>query len=238
MKEHLVVENLKEILKAKGIGHQQVAERLGVSLATVKRDFTLKKLSLNRLLKICDLFNLPPGKLFDFDEANKRKVHQLTLEEEQYFSKNLRCWGLYDMLLGNRTIPYLKKEYNISEQEMAKYLKKLETFKLIEWHPGDKVKVLVWSVSWRKNGPLQNILLKEEEKQFLSDKFQKKNQFCSFFVDEIPEKSIEKVIVELKKVEDLIELESNLLGYGEEESNTVGVMLAIRPWNYNAFSKG
>jgi hypothetical protein len=51
-------------------------------------------------------------------------------------------------------------------------------------------------------------------------------------VDEIPLRSIDKIILEFKKIEDMIEVENQLSKHTDNQKS-VGVMMGIRPWDFN-----
>ena len=233
MKEKILIDQLKKQMKAKGITYNQVAKALDISLSTVKRDFALRNLSLSRFLSICEITNTSLKDLSQSIEKTEAKSYTLTDDQEKFFSKNINYWAYFDQLISGKTPAFLAQKYKISKTQEVKYLKKLDGLKLIEWGPGNRVKLLVESVSWNEDGKLREKFLEINERQFLGSRFKGDSEFYSFFVEEVPKSVLPKVIQEMKKIENLIELENQMAKYTKEKRKTTGVMFAIRPWNFN-----
>ena len=233
MKEKILIDQLKKQMKSKGITYNQIAKALDISLSTVKRDFALKNLSLSRFLSICEITNISLKDLSQSIEVSQPKTHILTDEQEAFFAKNINYWAYFDQLLSRRSPSFLSQKYKITKNQEVKYLKKLDALKLIEWGPGNKVKILVEDVSWNENGKLREKFLEINERQFLGSRFKGESELYSFFVEDIPKSAIPRVIQEMKKVENLIELEHQMGKYTKEKRKSCGVMFALRPWNFN-----
>jgi transcriptional regulator with XRE-family HTH domain len=233
MKEKILIDQLKKQMKAKGVTYSQVATALNLSLSTVKRDFALRNLSLSRFLEICDLTNVSLKTLSQSLERTETTSYTLTVDQEKFFANNINYWAYFDQLISGKTPAFLAKTYKISKTQEIKYLKKLDSLKLIEWGPGNKIKLLEESVSWNEDGKLREKFLEINERQFLNSRFKGNSEFYSFYVDEIPRHSLPKIIEEIKKVENLIELECQMSKYTQEKKKTMGIIFAIRPWNFN-----
>ena len=77
-----IVSALKNALKEQGITYQQVAEALDLSEASVKRLFSERQFSLQRLDQICSLLGLEISDLVRrLDQA--QRIDALTAEQEQ-----------------------------------------------------------------------------------------------------------------------------------------------------------
>ena len=77
-----IVSALKNALKEQGITYQQVAEALDLSEASVKRLFSERQFSLQRLDQICSLLGLEISDLVRrLDQA--QRIDALTTEQEQ-----------------------------------------------------------------------------------------------------------------------------------------------------------
>ena len=76
---------------------------------------------------------------------------------------------------------------------------------------------MIESVSWNENGKLREKFLEINERQFLGSRFKGESEFYSFFVEDIPKSAFPKIIQEMKKVENLIELEHQMGKYTKEK---------------------
>ena len=81
-------------MKAKGVTYNQVANALDISLSTVKRDFSLRNLSLSRFLAICEMTNISLKDLSQSIEKSEPKSYTLTDDQEKFFAKNINYWSL------------------------------------------------------------------------------------------------------------------------------------------------
>ncbi len=77
-----IVETLKRELKAQGVTYRQVAGKLDLSEASVKRLFSEQSFTLDRLAQICEPLHLEISDLIRQMEKNLDLTEQLTLEQE------------------------------------------------------------------------------------------------------------------------------------------------------------
>ena len=78
-----LVEALKGVLRRQGLSYGEVARRLDVSEATVKRLFAKGNFTLQRMAEICEIANTDIGNLAALAEEKRRDLEQLTEEQER-----------------------------------------------------------------------------------------------------------------------------------------------------------
>ncbi len=74
----LIIDALKQELRKKGLTYKQVADRLNLSEASVKRLFAENSFSLARLGQVCGLMNLEIGHLIHQMEKNVELTTRLS----------------------------------------------------------------------------------------------------------------------------------------------------------------
>ena len=79
---NLIVETLKRELRKQGIRYKEVARKLELSEASVKRLFAERSFTLTRLAQVCELLNLEFSDLIHQMEKDIELTDQLTLEQE------------------------------------------------------------------------------------------------------------------------------------------------------------
>jgi len=79
----LLVETLKRVLKGQGITYAQVAERLRLSEASVKRMFSRRDFTLQRLEDVCRIAGLDFGELAREAAGDSARITQLSVEQER-----------------------------------------------------------------------------------------------------------------------------------------------------------
>ena len=79
----LLVTTLKRRLKAQGITYRELATRLGVSEASVKRLFATQRLTLERLLEISNLLGFTLAELAQEAALGEKRLHTLGEAQER-----------------------------------------------------------------------------------------------------------------------------------------------------------
>src|SRR5258708_1640597 len=74
---------LKQVLKSRAVTYAEVARRLSMSEANIKRVFARETFTLKRLDQICQLLGIEITDLAKLVEHDAERVTQLTLEQEK-----------------------------------------------------------------------------------------------------------------------------------------------------------
>ena len=111
-----IVAALKGALKERGITYQQVAEALELSEASVKRLFSERQFSLQRLDQICALLGLEITDLVRrLDQA--QRIDALTAEQEQELVGDDRLLLVAICALNRWSMAQMLDTYQLSEVE-------------------------------------------------------------------------------------------------------------------------
>ena len=78
-----LIEVLKQSLKTNRITYADIASRLDMSEANVKRMFAKRRFSLERLEEVCQLMQMEMSDLFVLYEASRQRIDHLTEQQEQ-----------------------------------------------------------------------------------------------------------------------------------------------------------
>lgn len=148
--------SLKAALRAQGIRQRDVAEQLGVGLATVKRWLAGNGLTLERLEDICHLAGID---LLDLIATNSSSASPLldrfTPHQEQVLSQNPSLFFLFFSLLNGWPPEDCRRELRLSVERMAALLAQLQRLGLIASRPGGRFRLLASrDITWRQRGPL------------------------------------------------------------------------------------
>ena len=133
---------MKGALKERGITYQQVAEALELSEASVKRLFSERQFSLQRLDQICALLGLEITDLVRrLDQA--QRIDALTTEQEQELVGDDRLLLVAICALNRWSLAQMLRTYQLSEVEAVGRLARLDRMGLIELLPGNRIKPLI-----------------------------------------------------------------------------------------------
>ncbi|MFT6067814.1 MAG: transcriptional regulator with XRE-family HTH domain [Bacteriovoracaceae bacterium] len=141
----LLIDELKRILKRKGIKYSRLASELGMSESSIKRLMSGSDANLSKLESLCEVAGISFLDLVILTKDQKPKDFFLTKAQDDFFAKNTNYFYVFHLLYEERmSVLEIKKKYNLSDKSMMTYLKKLEEFGFCERHANDKI---VWLIT-------------------------------------------------------------------------------------------
>lgn len=151
-----ITQTVKQLLKVQGKRYPELAEYLGISLASVKRILNGSDIQVSKLSQISNFLGLDFFELIEKSKSENQKVFKFTVEQELFLSQEINHFLILRMLLMHDTKQKIMKNLNISEQKINKVLFALEKVDLIELHPNDIIKNKIhFPVKWIENGMLE-----------------------------------------------------------------------------------
>jgi transcriptional regulator with XRE-family HTH domain len=147
---------LKAELKARGLRQRDVAEQLGVGLATVKRWLAGDGLTTEHLEDLCALAGVD---LLDLIATAAQPLSTLidrfTPHQEQTLAQNPQLFFIFFSLLNGWPTADCEAELDISAAHMIQLQQQLARLGLIDLRPDGRIRLLATrDITWRKNGPL------------------------------------------------------------------------------------
>ena len=121
-----LIDTLKKILRERKITYADVATHLNLSEANVKRMFSKRHFTLNRLEAICSLANADLGYLITRMHEGSMIIDELTLEAEQDLIANIKLLLMAQLLINRWTLDDIVSIYNFDEHEATRLLAKLD----------------------------------------------------------------------------------------------------------------
>jgi len=227
---------LKKNLKAKEITYSDLARKMGLSEATIKRLFSKESFSLQRLEEVCKILDLD---FHDLAMMMRRDSHSqsnvLTIEQEKVLAENSKLLTFFYFLINGWSLDQIIAEYDISVKEATGFLAKLDRTNLVEWHPDGRIRFLVSkNIFWQKNGPLWNLYQKKIQEDFMDYPFDLPGDKYIFSPGQFSEASlkvIRKTIDRLvRQYNELAEMDSAL---PLNERYSSGLVIGFRPWVFS-----
>jgi len=234
---HHLIHTLKKSLKAHGLTYSDVATKIDLSEASIKRMFSEKNFTLKRLEQLCLCMDMELSDLFKLMNEEEQNISQLSEEQEKEIASDLTLLLLTVCVLNRWTFADITSRYKITEIEGIRYLAKLDRLKIIDLLPKNRIKLLVTAnFTWRENGPIQNFFQSKVEKEFFNTKFNKStehlivvNGMLAQNSNAVFQKKMRKLIKEFDELND----SDASLALDEREGTTV--VMAIRQWEYSMF---
>ena len=153
----LLKQSIKSIIRKRGYTYQDLADKLGLSLATVKRILNQDELSLTRLYAIADWLGLSVSEIIELSkEGGRPSFPEFTEEQERFLAEHADCAVILEEVIAGRSFEEIRKRYKLSKESLEKYLLRLDRENLIELRSGNRVRRLVRNMKIKRGGPLSS----------------------------------------------------------------------------------
>lgn len=235
-KASALVDVLRRELKAKRITYQELARRIGISESSVKRMFSTKSLTLQRLDQILDAseISLHDLTLRSYEES---LIEELTYEQEEELIRDPKKFIVAVSAMNFFSLEQIVDIYAISEPEVIAYLVRLDHLGILELMPNNRIKLLLSrTFRWRPNGPIQRFHQRESFADYLNSTFCGKHEIMQFLSVMLSKQSSAAFLTRLKQlardISDQHQLDAVL---PFDEKHRMSFMLSARPWIPNYF---
>jgi hypothetical protein len=134
---------LKEQIKNSAINYQQLADKLAVSVLTIKRQLNGEEISMGKLLALCDASQVNFSELWQ--KVENRVVEDTVFSKEQDFAfyHFPHLFHFFIELANNKTPESIRQQWQLTPASNHLYLRKLEQLKLISLSEQGKPTILL-----------------------------------------------------------------------------------------------
>lgn len=234
----VLIDALKRVLKGRGITYARVAEGLGMSEAGVKRMFSRRDFTLQRLDDVCRIAGLDFGELARDATAQPAGMTHLTVEqEEEIISGGPKLMLIALCAVGNWTLEQMLDTYDISRAECIRCLARLDRRGIIELAPDNRIRPRIdRTFSWLPNGPFQRYFRARVESEYLASKFDRPGELFLFISGMLSRGSRAEVTARIRRIAgEFGELHAADRALSLSERHGASMLLAIRPWEPREF---
>ena len=232
-----LVEALKRMLKGRAITYATVAAGLGLSEASVKRMFSRRDFTLQRLEDICRVSGIEFGELTREASAEGEGATHLTAEQEREIVSDPTLMLIALCAVGNWTFRQIVDTYDIPEAECVRCLARLDRHRIIELGPDNRIRPLIGrTFAWLPGGPIQRYFRARVESEFLSSKFDRPGELFLYINGMLSRHSTAEVTARMRRVaNEFADLHAADRALPLSERHGASMLLAIRPWEPRAF---
>ena len=228
-----IVETLKKVLKARGMTYADLALALRVSTPTIKRLFSQRTFTLERLEEILKVLELDFHELARMSHGRRSGPVELSVEQESALAKDARLFSVFWLLCNEWRFDEIVSEFRLGAAHITSYFARLERLRLIDWRPGNRARLRVPKhYVWRTGGPLRKAYGLRVVTEFMRARFDAPHDAFHFEAQEL---SAESAIVVKRRLErvaaeinELVEIDA---ATPAKKRVTLGVLLACRPWS-------
>ena len=231
-----IVTALKRQLKARSLRYADLARAIGVSEVSVKRMLSSGRMTLARLETICavleiDFFELARGSR----RAAELSTRELSQAQEDALAAAPRLMVLFHLLCQDWTPAEIRREYKLSEPELARLLARLVRMRLIELGARNAVRMRVpRDPSWRRNGPVWRRYARVAVTEYLRGSFDGPGALLRLEVKELGEASLAVLRRRLERLAaEFVETAAADASLPPSKRRSVGMVLALKPWVFS-----
>lgn len=230
---------LKRVLKERGITYADIARRLKLSQASVKRLFSTQDFSLSRLDEICELAGIELGDVLARLREGRAPVTALTLAQEEELMADPKLFLMCYLMMNKWRFEDIVKAYDLSEREVQRLLIRLDRLRIIELQPANRTRLLVTrSFAWRPDGPVQRFLHETLLKEFFDSRFDGPEAEFRFFAAALTPASLAQIRRGVLNVmRDTLDLAEQDADVPLAQRSGAALVLALRPWHYSGFQR-
>jgi len=234
-----LIKTLKATLKDNKLTYAEVARKLDMSEANVKRLFVSKRFTLDRLESICQLMDMELTDLFQLYQESRERISELTLEQEMELINDEKLLLVAVSVRNHLTFDEIITNYDISETQCIRCLAKLDKLKIIDLLPNNRIKLRIdEDFRWIKHGPIEGFFEKKIQNQFLKSGFRGELEHRRFLFGLMGDSSTRLMLKKLQNLsKEFAELHRQDAYLPLDKRHNVGFMLALRPWELEAFKQ-
>ncbi len=234
-----LVDALKRSLRAQGMTYRELAARIGLSEAAVKRMFSLKSMQLSRIEQICDVLDLGLPELAAEAMRSRTPMSELSEAQEEALVAEPALLLAMFLLLGRWRFEDMRQYFRFTEPEWVRLLARLDRLGIIEMQPGNRGRPLTArNFRWRRNGPMERHFRRHLLPEYFADAFDGEQDAFYALLGEL---SVEGVASLRQRLDELArEFDALLLRDATlppQSKVGVSLVLAQKPWMLPSFSE-
>ncbi|MEP0174551.1 MAG: helix-turn-helix transcriptional regulator [Paraglaciecola sp.] len=230
-------QTLKSLLRQQHITYKDIAARLDMSEANIKRIFSTQSFTLQRLEQICDVLNMTMADLFALTQKQVQQISQLTVEQESELLADPKLLLIAVCVRDAWKFDEIVSYYDIDKLECIRLLARLDKLKIIDLLPNNHFKSLIaQDFRWIPGGPLERFMEQEVLVKFMAPKQNEQWLFRFYLRGRYSQSSIDIIqrkLNQLTKEAAALNLEDSDLPLNKRQH--IGLLMAMRPWEPSLF---
>lgn len=235
----LILRGIREQLRSKGMTYRDLAQQLGVSEPTVKRDLSRGNFSLGRLDLICQILGVGVEELLRGDKDSLILLTELSDVQELELIADARLLLTTYLVLNDWKFGEILSAFRIDENELISLLLRLDSMRLIDYRPPRRVrKLTARNFSWRKDGPVHRFFIERILPEFFAARFDAATDGFHFMGGTLSDGSMRYMAAEMSRLaREFDALSRQDAALPLEARRGCSSVLALRGWEYSEFTK-
>ena len=234
-----LVDELKRALRDAGMTYRDVAQHLALSEASVKRLFSQRSFSLQRMERVLELLRMDFDDLIERVKSRREYVTEMTPEQEEALVSDTDLLVVAFLVLNRWRFDEIIAVYELDAKHVESLLIRLDRLRFIELLPFNRYRLLTArNFTWRRNGPVQQYFSTRIQSEFFASDFAAPNDKLRFVAGMLSYDSMARLHDAIDRLsqyfDELVERDARL-----PLPQRVGCsgVLAFRPMQFTMFSE-
>lgn len=230
-----IVDVLKQVLKERGLTYRELGARVGLSEPTVKRMFSQRRLTLERLETVCDVLGVSMLELTRRASAQlEAEVYRLTVAQERRLVADVELFYFFWMLVNRHSLASITRRYGVSDTKAHRWLVQLDRMGIIELRERRRYSLRVSSnVVWNEDGPIERLIVSRSLPIFLRGRFRREDEYRRFIVGKLSPESMMLFRTRLRELVEQMFRQSVGTDAMRSDSKTAACLVAFGPASFS-----
>jgi transcriptional regulator with XRE-family HTH domain len=227
-----MVEALKRELKSRGLKYADIARRIGMSEASVKRMFSERNFTLERLDQILAAAGIDFGEIARGIDREQHLIAQLAEAQEREIVDNAKLFTVAVSALNLLAFDDMLAMYELEAAELVGLLLRLDRMGVIELLPNNRFRLrIARTFAWIPNGPIMTAF-KNNADDFFDSAFCGEDETMMLLNARLSRASSAALVDRLKRL--AREFSDQHIGDAHlpaAQRPPMSLLLACRPWH-------
>lgn len=232
-----LVDALKRFLRAQDLTYRDLASRLKLSEAAVKRMFSKRAMSLERLEQICDVLDVGLADLSAEAARGRKVMAELSEAQEQALVDEPALLLALFLTLNRWKQSDVQEHFLFDDAQWTRLLVRLDRLGIIELMPGNRGRPLTSrNFRWRADGPMERYFRLNLLGDFFADPFDGEQDVLLLLSGSLSIAGIRQLKQRLGEVaREFDALLARDAALSAQERVGVSLVLAQKPWLLQLF---
>ena len=230
-----LVMGIKARLRLQGMSYARLAQELGISEPTVKRDLARGNFTLDRLDAICEVLGVGIDDLLQSSDASP--LTELSEAQERALVADPKLLLVTYLAVNDWKFSEIVETYQLDANDLVNQLLALDKLGIVDFRPPTRIrKLTARNFGWRRDGPVHAYFLRKVVPDFFQSQFRGNGDSLHFLAGLVSSASLTRLQAALARVAaefDQLSRADTRLPFDDRQG--VAVMLAMRPWELTEF---
>lgn len=226
-----IIDVIKSGLRTEGITYAQLAKKLKLSEATVKRMFSKRNFPLKRLDEICTVCKLDLPALLQHYRPESHLIDHLSLRQERQLVEDKPLLLIALCAMNHMSLADIIATYDLTETDCLRCLVKLDRMGFLALHPHNRIQPLVSRMfRWHPAGPIQ-ALFREHVTDYFDTTFQHQDEMFGLINVMLSNSSRDLLLMRIQAlIDEIVQSHNRDSTISFEKRNATSILLAARKW--------